>query len=105
QEPIDARHATVDCGPLPRVRGSREQLEDLFEQLLDNALKFQPGDKPVVSIAAKVVEGRCEIRVSPRGTGREAAPLARIFKPFQRLHPPDSFPGTGIGLAICSKIV
>jgi signal transduction histidine kinase len=105
RDEITARHAVVDCGPLPSVRGDRTLLEQLFVQLIDNAIKFQPGDAPVVSIAATSGPGtQCEVRVSDRGIGIDAQHLTRIFEPFQRLHPTGRFPGTGIGLAICRKI-
>jgi signal transduction histidine kinase len=105
QNEISARNAVVDNGALPVVNGDRALLELLFAQLIDNALKFQPGVAPVVSIAATTTGEECEIRVSDRGIGIDAQHLTRIFEPFQRLHPTGRFPGTGIGLAICRKIV
>jgi signal transduction histidine kinase len=106
QKDIAERRAVIDCGPLPSVKGDPALLEQLFVQLIDNAIKFQPGAAPVVSIAA--TNGgvlQCEIRVSDRGIGIDAQHLQKIFEPFQRLHPSGRFPGTGIGLAICRKIV
>lgn len=101
---IAARHATIDVGPLPAVNGDAEQLEQLFVQLIDNAVKFQPGEAPVVSIAAIAADQRCEVRISDRGIGIEAQYLARVFEPFRRLNPLGTFAGTGIGLAMCRKI-
>jgi two-component system, sensor histidine kinase len=104
QTEIDIRRAVVDCGALPTVQGHREQLEEMFRQLIDNAIKFQPGAAPVVSIAAAAVGDSWEIRVSDRGIGIEPQHLARIFEPYRRLHRADEYPGSGIGLAICRKV-
>jgi signal transduction histidine kinase len=104
QGEIGVRHAVIDCGALPTISADRALIEQLFTQLIDNALKFQPGDAPVVSIAATCTDSHCEIRVSDRGIGIDAQHLGRVFEPFQRLHPAGRFTGTGIGLAICRKI-
>lgn len=99
--------ARIEVGRLPVLRGDANQLRQLFQNLLSNALKFRrPGVAPHV-----VVEGRllgndlCEIIVHDNGIGFEEQYLDRIFRPFQRLHGRDQYPGTGMGLAICRKIV
>ena len=101
---VQERHARLDCGPLPLVEGNVVQLEQMFRNLLDNAIKYQPGENPVVTIRARTVAGRNEIRVSDRGIGIEPQYLEQIFEPFKRLHAPDRFPGTGLGLALCRKV-
>ncbi len=98
--------ATVDVGALPEVDGDWFQLRQLFQNLLGNALKFvRPGVPPLVRVRAADVDGACEVRVSDNGPGFDVKYLDRIFKPFQRLHPAGAYEGTGIGLAICRKIV
>ena len=104
QAEIDLRHATVDCGALPTLPGDRVQLAELFRQLIDNAIKFQPGASPTVSIAAAKAGQQWEIRVTDQGVGIEPKQLARIFDPRPRLHASEEFSGSGIGLAICRKI-
>lgn len=104
RDEIDIRRAQVDCGELPTVQGHRGQLVELFHQLLDNAIKFQPGAAPRVSIGASAAGEAWEIRVSDRGIGIEPQHLSRIFEPYRRLHLPEQYSGSGIGLAICRKI-
>lgn len=100
------RGAEVRCGELPTVQGNATQLEQLFRNLIDNGIKYQPGDRPLVEIAARLLDGdRWEIRVSDRGIGVEPQYLEQIFDLFRRLHPPDRYPGTGVGLAICRKVI
>ena len=101
---IELRRARIDCGALPTVPGHREQLEEMFRQLIDNAIKFQPGASPVVSVAATAAGENWEVRISDRGIGIEQRHLERIFEPYGRLNRPEEYPGSGIGLAICRKI-
>ncbi|HUR40293.1 MAG TPA: ATP-binding protein [Verrucomicrobiae bacterium] len=102
---IDARGVRLDCGPLPTVTGQREQLVEVFRQLIDNAIKFQPGESPVVSVAAARAGENWEVRIADRGIGIDARHLGRIFERHPRLNAPDAFPGSGIGLAICRKVL
>lgn len=104
QAQMETRQATVDCGPLPTLPGERAQLVELFRQLLDNAIKFQPGPNPTVTISASRAPGYWEIRVGDRGIGIDPRHLDRIFDSHPRLHGPEEFTGSGIGLAICRKI-
>jgi signal transduction histidine kinase len=106
QATISQRGADVRCNALPTIDGNAVQMEQLFRNLLDNAIKFQPGDVPRVEVSARVREGGFwEVRVRDWGIGIDPAQADRIFELFRRLHPSDQFPGTGIGLAICKKIV
>lgn len=104
---IEAGGARVEVGPLPRVDADRVQMRQLFQNLLANALKFhRPGEAPIITVAAAAPAGATvEIEVADQGIGFDEKYLERLFKPFHRLHGRDSYEGTGIGLAICKKIV
>ena len=96
----------IDCaGPLPVVRGDEAQLDLLFQNLLDNALKFRGADSPRIRIDATEDEGHWHIRVQDNGTGIPVKDQERIFALFQRLHTAQEAPGTGIGLALCRRVV
>lgn len=105
QPEIDVRRATIDSVPLPVVSGNRNQLVEVFRQLIDNAIKFQPGPSPVVSLAAARAGDHWEIRIADRGIGIDPRHIGRIFETHPRLHGPQEFPGSGIGLAICRKVI
>jgi PAS domain S-box-containing protein len=97
--------AQVSCGPVPQLRGDATQLLQLFQNLIGNALKYRGSERPQVRItAARTAEGH-QFSVQDNGIGIEAQYFERIFGVFQRLHTRDEYPGTGIGLAICRKIV
>jgi light-regulated signal transduction histidine kinase (bacteriophytochrome) len=82
------------------------QLGQLFQNLVGNALKFrQPDRRPEVSIAAHGADGEVVFSVSDNGIGIEERFLDKIFGVFQRLHTRDEYEGSGIGLALCRKIV
>lgn len=98
----------VDVGVLPMIQADASQIRQLFLNLIGNALKFRrQGVTPIVTIASTLIdEGtRCEIRVTDNGIGFDPKYLARIFLPFQRLHTRQAYEGSGMGLAICRKIV
>jgi signal transduction histidine kinase len=97
--------ARIDADPLPVVVGSRVQLKLLFRHLLDNAIKFRGDSLPRIRITASPVEHDVRISVIDNGIGIEPQYHDRIFKIFERLHHQDHSPGTGIGLALCRKIV
>jgi PAS domain S-box-containing protein len=105
---VAASGATVEVGPLPVVRGDHVQLGQVFQNLLTNALKFvAPGTAPAVVVAARLSDDGREwvVSVSDNGIGVEPRFAERIFGMFQRLHTRDAYPGTGIGLAICKRVV
>jgi PAS domain S-box-containing protein len=103
---IQDAHGTVARGDLPMVRGDLTQLRQLFQNLIANAVKFhRPGVPPEVCVAASPSGGKWQFSVSDNGIGIERQYLERIFVLFQRLHSRAEYPGTGIGLAICKKIV
>jgi light-regulated signal transduction histidine kinase (bacteriophytochrome) len=98
--------AKVTVGPLPAVRGEPSQLGQVFQNLISNALKFhRPGQPPTVEVRAHRQEGGWAITVRDEGIGLDPQYKDRIFQIFQRLHTREEYPGTGIGLAICKRIV
>jgi len=98
--------AHVEVGHLPRVTGDRVQLEQLLQNLIANALKFRDGPRAHVWVKADPAPtGMVQISVADAGIGIDAVHRERVFKMFQRLHDREAYEGTGIGLAICRKIV
>ena len=120
---LDESQARIEIQPLPAVLGDATQLTQLFQNLIGNALKFHGEKPPVVHVSAELIdvasageaippsplrnpppkEWRFSIR--DEGIGIEPQYFERIFILFQRLHTREEFPGTGIGLAVCKKIV
>ena len=99
-------NATVEVGPLPVVSGNPRQLEQLFQNLIANALKFTaPGDSPSVEVSATAVPDGWQIDVADHGIGIASEHRERVFGMFKRLNGRDTYEGTGIGLAICRKVV
>jgi signal transduction histidine kinase len=98
--------ATVKAGPLPQVLGDRGQLAQLFRHLLDNAIKYRRLDSLlVVTIDAQPQGAHWRVTVRDNGIGIDPAYAATVFELFRRLHGPGQFPGAGIGLTICRRIV
>jgi len=102
---LEETGARVTTDPLPTVTGDSVQLEQLFQNLLGNALKFKGSAPPVVHVSAQQREREWVVGVRDNGIGIDPQYFQRIFVIFQRLHGKDEYPGTGIGLAICKKIV
>lgn len=103
---IAEARASVTFAPLPTVRGDAAQIQRLLASLVGNALKFRrPGAAPHVHLSAGRDGGRWEIAVADDGVGVPPADAERIFVLFQRLHGVGEFPGNGIGLAVCRRIV
>jgi signal transduction histidine kinase len=104
---LNRSQAKIIIEGLPTVEADEVQMRQLFQNLISNALKFHKKDTPpVVSIKGKVNDsGVCEIEVCDNGIGFDEQYAARIFKPFERLHGRSEYEGTGMGLAICRKIV
>ena len=102
---ITETEATVTHDPLPIVQGDAWQLSQLFQNLLDNALKFRRDAPPVIHVSAEARDGECLFSVRDNGIGIDPRYAVHIFTVFQRLHGRDEYSGTGIGLAICRKIV
>jgi PAS domain S-box-containing protein len=102
---IEETDATVTSDPLPIVLGDETQLLQLFQNLIGNALKFHGEEPPRIHLGVEPQDGKWLFRVSDNGIGIEPQYAERIFTIFQRLHSRDEYPGTGIGLAVCKKIV
>ena len=107
----------VECDPLPAVHGDATQMRQLFQNLIGNALKFRSAEPPLVRITAALASTKLaaipvpgdtpvwRIEVADNGIGFDPRHADRIFRPFERLHSREAFEGTGIGLAICQRIV
>lgn len=103
---IEESRARIDIGPLPIVPGEAAQLSRVFQNLIANALKFRAPDRdPVVRVEAERVDRNWRFTVQDNGIGIEPEYFDRIFVMFKRLHGQSEYPGTGVGLAICAKIV
>jgi signal transduction histidine kinase len=97
--------AVVTHGALPTVMADRLQLVQVFQNLLSNAIKFRGEQSPDISVGAENSAGAWKFAVRDNGIGIELPYRERIFVIFQRLHTRREYPGTGIGLAICKKVV
>jgi signal transduction histidine kinase len=98
--------AEVTWSPLPVVRGEEALLSTLFANLIGNSLKFRRADRPPrVRITSRRVDGVWEIGCEDNGIGIDPEYAQKVFVIFQRLHARDTYPGTGIGLALAKKIV
>ena len=103
---IEETHARVERGPLPVVRGEARLLSLVLQNLVANAVKFmREGVSPVVRVSAREDGDNYEIAVADNGIGIDAEYADRVFVIFQRLHTRERYDGTGIGLAMCRKIV
>lgn len=102
---IRDRHAEVTHDPLPIVHANPTHLTQVFQNLIGNALKFQGESPSKIHVGAKALPDGWEFSVRDNGVGIPADQLDRIFAIFQRLHGQSEYPGTGIGLAICKRIV
>jgi light-regulated signal transduction histidine kinase (bacteriophytochrome) len=113
-------NGVIEIDKLPHLEADPTQMRQLFQNLIGNALKFhKPGVPPIVRVSAQTVSSPersngepakesgalCEITIADNGIGFEQVYVDRIFELFQRLHGRDEYQGTGMGLAICRKIV
>ena len=102
---IEESGAVVEVGPMPTVRGEPSLLTAVFQNLVGNAVKFRGDEPPVVRVSAEREDGMWRFTVADNGIGIGPEYAERIFVIFQRLHPKEAYEGTGIGLALCRKIV
>jgi len=102
---VRASHATIEVGDLPVVLGETSLLTAVFQNLLSNALKFTGNEAPRISVSARRDGGHWLFALADNGIGIPAEYAERIFVIFQRLHDRAAYPGTGIGLAMCRKII
>ncbi|MBF0689641.1 MAG: CHASE3 domain-containing protein [Cellulomonas sp.] len=105
-ERIEEAGAVVTHDDLPVVRAEEPLIVQLFQNLVGNAVKFRHPDRPPqVHVSARRVDGAWEIEARDNGIGIDPQYVERVFVIFQRLHAKDVYEGTGIGLALCKKIV
>lgn len=102
---IDSRGARVTHEPLPTVLGVEHEIMQLFQNLISNGLKFQPGPDPTVHVGVRAEGAGWHFTVTDCGIGIAPEYQDKIFLIFQRLHTTEEYEGTGVGLAICKKIV
>ncbi len=114
---IEELQAEVHVGELPVIHGDALHLRQLLQNLIGNALKFhKPGMPPVIQVTAMMIQDRrhtgpgkpgclCQLEIQDQGIGIPAEYLDKIFGMFKRLHRKDEYEGTGIGLAVCQRIV
>lgn len=102
---IEEAHATVTYDALPTVSFDKGQMTQVFQNLISNAIKFKSAQPPRVHISAELRGEAWEISVRDNGIGIEPEHFDRVFVIFQRLHSREEYPGTGIGLALCKRII
>lgn len=102
---ISESNAKITHDPLPNVKGDETQIKQVFQNLINNAIKFQSDTVPEVHISVTETQTHHQFSVSDNGIGIDPEFSERIFEIFQRLHTRDEYKGTGIGLAICKKII
>jgi signal transduction histidine kinase len=102
---IQETQTTVIQRPLPRVKADSIQLTQVFQNLISNAIKFRDDRPPRIEIDARRSDREWTFRIQDNGIGIDPRQLDRIFVLFQRLHTRLEYPGTGMGLAICKKII
>ena len=102
---VEESRAVVTHDPLPTVMADERQLGQLFQNLISNAIKFRGEEPPNVHLSAERRTGEWLFSIRDNGIGVDPQYAERIFVMFQRLHDRQEYPGTGIGLAICKKIV
>ncbi|MEI6290107.1 MAG: PAS domain S-box protein [Chloroflexota bacterium] len=102
---IEEQHAVVTSDKLPDIKGDSTQLVQLFQNLAANAIKFHGKQPPVIHLSVTDLLTEWEFAMTDNGIGIDPKHFNRVFVLFQRLHERSAYPGTGIGLAICKKIV
>lgn len=102
---IQEQGALLEIGPMPRVAGDKVRLRQVFQNLIQNALKFRRDAAPIVRVHGVQQGEEWVLTVTDNGQGFESRHAERIFEPFQRLHTSDEIPGTGMGLAVVQRIV
>jgi len=105
QKKIQETGAMIVNDDLPFVYGDEVQLVRVFQNLLDNAMKFRGADPPRINVSAKTLDEKIQISITDNGIGIDKAYSDRVFTIFQRLHTKIEYPGTGIGLAICKRTI
>ena len=103
---IPTGDATITAKPLPRIRGSRSLLRLLFQNLIENAIRYQSPARPLeVTVSAKWVEGDWHVTIADNGVGVAPEYHEDIFQPFKRAHGKGFVRGSGLGLATCARVM
>jgi PAS domain S-box-containing protein len=102
---IHENNAKISYEKLPEVKADETQMIQLFQNLVGNAIKFRNENSPEIQISSKNIGNEWIISVKDNGIGIEEEYQNKVFEVFQRLHTKEKYPGTGIGLAVCKKIV
>ncbi|WP_226482853.1 PAS domain-containing sensor histidine kinase [Natrinema amylolyticum] len=102
---IEETRAEIESESLPQVLGDSSQLQQVFQNLISNAIEYSGDEPPQVRIAAERDGSEYEISVRDEGIGIDPADQDQIFDVFQRLHSHEEHPGTGIGLSLCQRII
>ncbi|HEU4791790.1 MAG TPA: MASE1 domain-containing protein [Flavobacterium sp.] len=103
---IQKTETQITIGDLPKVQGYSIELIQLFQNLIENAIKFRKKEVPItINITAKQVEDNWQFAIEDNGIGIEENNIEKVFAIFKRLNNRDEYSGTGIGLAICKKII
>ena len=105
QIPIEEAGAIITRDPMPHIMADPSQLIRVFQNIIGNAVKFRRERAPEIHIGAEQAAGEWVFSVRDNGIGIDPQNADRIFTIFQRLHGTAEYPGTGIGLSICKKIV
>ncbi len=105
QETITANNAEVTCDALPNIKGNETMMTELFQNLIENGIKYNTNSKRTVRIQTSDEHTHWKFAVTDNGIGFEQQYAEQIFKIFKRLHNDEEFQGTGIGLSICYKVV
>ena len=102
---LDDKGVELVTADLPEVRGDRVLISQVFQNLITNALKFNDKERPLIEITCTLDRGIPVIGVKDNGIGIRPEYTRQIFQPFKRLHGRTEYPGSGIGLAICKKVI
>lgn len=102
---VEESGAVITWDPLPEVEGDLTLLTQLFQNLIGNALKYTESDAPGIAITAEETDSGWIFGVRDDGIGVEPRFAERVFEPFERLHGRERYPGSGVGLSICSRVV
>jgi light-regulated signal transduction histidine kinase (bacteriophytochrome) len=102
---IEETEFTVKRSSLPVVSSDPSLIVALFQNIVGNAIKFRSEAPPRIEISAEEADGEWRFRLADNGIGIDETYAERVFVIFQRLHSKERYPGTGIGLALCKKIV
>ena len=102
---IEENNAQIKYGKLPKLKIDEPQLIQVFQNLIGNSIKFKSKEQPIIEVSVKETSSSFIISLKDNGVGIEEPYQEKIFVIFQRLHTRSEYPGTGIGLAICKKII